>query len=263
MSNVYVYKTDCKVFNFPAGEVSVRLNEDTLRDVSTIVAHIQNSDNIMQMLLLNDALRRVGQQQINLLLPYVPYSRQDRVCNSGEALSIKVFCDLVNSCNFNSVFVMDCHSDVTLALLNNVQHAHQSVVFSQIEKDWANTIIISPDAGALKKAEQFAKDRGAKGVVVANKKRNVSIGDIEYVRLTESVANEDVFVVDDICEGGGTFLLLAEQLQEAKSKEIAVSHGIFSRGTEVLTNVYDKVYTTNSYHPKLESKDNLVVFKII
>lgn len=266
MNNVYVSTYESDVFKFPAGEIGVRVKDSYKTKVGeclweTIVAHVKTSDDVITILMLNDALKRNGVIDVQLVIPYVPYARQDRVCNPGEALSIKVFADLINSCNFDRVFVTDPHSDVLVALINNVVIKEQHTIFGRIPKDWANTIIIAPDGGALKKAEKFAKYVKAKGVVAANKKRNVLTGEIEYVKLTESVDNEHVFVLDDILEGAGTFFMLATQLAYAKSKELAVTHGIFSKGFDILT-VYDKVYTTNSYHPDLESRDNLVVFKI-
>ena len=259
MENVYVLYSNSSTFKFPAGEIGVNCFTDNVYERSIIQAHIQSSDDVMKVLMLNDALQRQGFTKIMLNMPYVPYARQDRVCNPGEALSIKVFADLINSCNFWVVSVWDVHSDVTLSLLNNVFHYEQSQVFSEVEEDWKNTIIIAPDAGAVKKAEKFAKDRDVKDLIVAIKKRDVKTGQLKSIFLTESVKGENVFVVDDLCDGGGTFIMLAEQLKDAKSKSLAVTHGIFSKGVEALTSVYDRVYTTNSYRPDLKSNDNLIV----
>lgn len=264
MDNVYTTVHDSRIWKFPAGEIGVRIEDGPWKG-EVIVAHIKSGDDIMKVLLLEEALRGEGVQNIILAMPYVPYARQDRVCNVGESLSIRVLAKLINSCSFDAVTILDPHSDVTPALINNVRMVTQSDFFSEsIQKDnWKETIIISPDAGALKKSETFAKKVGAKGVVVANKKRDLLTGRIEYVKLTESVDGEHVFVIDDILEGGGTFLLLAEQLQNTLSKELAVTHGIFSGGFDKILSAYDKVYTSDSYHTQLVSRDNLVVFNSI
>lgn len=264
--NVYVNQGTTEVFKFPAGEVGVKYVDPSYTKICndgeiSIVARIQNSDDVMTVLMLNDALHREGHTNIDLDMPYIPYSRQDRVCNPGEALSIKVFADLINSCNFRNVYVIDPHSDVAPALINNVVITPQENIFSRVIHDWKNVVVIAPDGGALKKAERFAKKVEAKSVVAANKKRDVLTGNIEYVKLTESVDGEHVFVIDDIGEGCGTFLMLADQLQGVKSKCLAITHGIFSKGLNVL-DAYDKVYTTNSYHPDLGSQGNLTVFKV-
>lgn len=259
--NVSVVQMNPKIIKFPAGEIGVRLEEQDFLMHHQIVARIQNSDDIMKVLLLNDALRRDGALSVSLYMPYIPYARQDRVCVEGEALSIKVFADLINSCGFSQVISYDPHSDVAPALFNNMSVYSQFDTFGRIKKDWSDTIIVSPDGGALKKCEIFAKQVGAKDVVAAMKKRDVLTGNLEYVKMTGSVAGENVFVLDDILEGGGTFYLLAEELKEAKSKDLAITHGIFSKGYNILK-WYDNVYTTNSYHGYLKSFDNLTVIKI-
>jgi ribose-phosphate pyrophosphokinase len=108
-------------FNFLGGEVHVKIkqNEDLKATDVTIYAHANSSDDIMSILLTNDALHRIGYDKINLFIPYMPYARQDRVMVDGEPFSLKVFSDMINSCGFNKVFVFDPHSDVSIALLNN------------------------------------------------------------------------------------------------------------------------------------------------
>ena len=108
-----------KRFNFSGGEVQVTVKKMT-SDVVYITANLRSSDDVMALLMATDALRRQGATRIHLTMPYVPYARQDRVMNPGEALGIKVFCDLINAQNYSSVNILDPHSDVTPALLNNV-----------------------------------------------------------------------------------------------------------------------------------------------
>jgi ribose-phosphate pyrophosphokinase len=109
-------------FNFLGGEVHVKI-KDELSDMKTtdvtIYAHANNSDDVMSILLTNDALYRMGYTKINLFIPYMPYARQDRVMVAGEPFSLKVVADMINSCGFNKVIVFDPHSDVSIALLNN------------------------------------------------------------------------------------------------------------------------------------------------
>ena len=110
-----------KIFNFPGGEVQVSLQEfiGKTSEKVTITARISSSDDVMALLMTNDAVERQckGMKSKHLIIPYLPYSRQDRVCNPGEALSVKVFAQFINSMNFDSVTTYDAHSDVGPPLL--------------------------------------------------------------------------------------------------------------------------------------------------
>ena len=251
-----------KTFTFPGGELNVTLPAANLKFLESsmffIQAFIKNSADIMELFLTVDALRRLtNNKPIQLVLPYVPYARQDRVCNAGESLSIKVFCDLINSLNFTQVTIVDPHSEVTPALLNNVKVIDQL----QIINNWrdfgllgldSSTILVSPDAGANKKVAKIAKYFGHPAFIRADKKRDLQTGEIlETVVYADDLSGQTCVIVDDICDAGRTFLELANVLKSknAKSIQLYVSHGIFSKGVQVLLDGgIDKIWTTNSYN---------------
>ena len=109
---------------FSGGEVHVNCNLLGRRDAEgIIVARLQSSDDIMELLLLTDALREQGFDHIDLFMPYIPYARQDRYCAGGDAFSLKVFAGLVNSRDFAEVIVLDPHSDVATALIDRCRPA--------------------------------------------------------------------------------------------------------------------------------------------
>lgn len=239
-----------KQFNFPGGEIGVEIQYwpcwDDVQRVD-IIAHLKNSDDIMALLLTSDAVdRQYKFAKKHLTLNYVPYARQDRVCNEGESLSVSVMAKLINSCGFSRVKITDPHSDVTPALINNVDILESYDILKH--KDLSQYYIVAPDAGAYKKAYKWAQKKNALGVITANKVRDVRTGNIVSVNVDQSVAGLKLFVVDDICDGGRTFIELAKCLDGAECVELFVTHGIFSKGTKILTDVYDKVYSTNSYH---------------
>lgn len=199
-----------------------------------------------------------------LELPYLPYARQDRRCNPGEAAGAKVFAQQINALGCQSVMITDPHSEVIAQLINGAQVLTQTDVFGDI--NFADYIIVAPDLGALKKVEHFAKHVGARGVIAFNKKRNLQTGEIigqEMISVGNVVIgmNEKYLVLDDICDGGRTFVGVAEHLRawNPERLELAVTHGIFSYGQEVVTDVYDKVYTTNSFITALKSNNKLKV----
>lgn len=241
-------------FVFPAGEVGVKLQSNiNAENVEKVVvkAHIKNSEDVMSLLLVSDAIDRYYPNAQKLLkLPYVPYARQDRVCNEGESLSAAVFAKLINSCGFKSVTIHDPHSDVTSALIDRVKIVSQIDVFRSVKEYWGDTWIVAPDAGAYKKCNKFAEAVNAAGIITCNKVRELSTGKIVGLSCNENVAGKKLFVLDDLCDGGRTFVEIAKLFadEEYSKLELAVTHGLFTKGVDIVTDLYDYVYTTNSYH---------------
>lgn len=249
-----------KSFTFNGGEEHIAI-EDNVSEEVLIEASLVNSRKVMQLLIATDALRRSGCKKINLFAPYIPYARQDRVCNSGESLSIKVMAGLINSQGYNRVFTLDNHSDVTSALIHKNHEINIANIImrmtseNSVEKgtDFTRYALVSPDAGALKKTYKLSKALGGVPVIECGKKRNVSTGEITATMVYEEkdvVKSFDrLLIVDDICDGGKTFIELAKALKakKAKSVELYVSHGIFSKGMSVFEGLIDKIYTTRSF----------------
>lgn len=245
-------KPEC--FVFPGGEVQVAIElsaDDLLRVV--IDADLRSSDDVMSLLMLTDAIRRqVPATPIDLKLPYVPYARQDRVCNPGEALAAKVFCNLINAQSYASVTILDPHSDVVPALLERVRVIDASVPLRAVvdEPVFATGVtLLAPDAGARKRVMALAKALGVESVAFAEKTRCTRTGAITGVSVPDRFAELPVLVVDDICDGGRTFIELAEALRRVTKQPLYlyVTHGIFSKGVEALLKDYKGLYTTQDW----------------
>ena len=245
-------------FKFSGGEIQVTLKDNLFESGGRVnlKAHLHSSDAIMELLLTADAYKRIGVTVGTLQVPYLPYARQDRVCASGQALSIAVMANLINSIGAEKVVVFDCHSPVGLALINNVHNISKAA--------WAADIyglssrkkyeIIAPDAGAQKSAYEFAKALpNATGVTCAHKYRDVTTGAITGVAYEGDVTGKHCLIVDDICDGGATFTALSKKLREggAASVELFVVHGIFSRGLEVFDNL-EHIWCVNVFDKELE-----------
>ena len=241
-----------KCFSFSGGEVSVKLDPDETSFVhdnkrpATIQAHITNPSQIMELCLLVDALRRrYGDIEIHFVCPYLPYARQDRVCAKGESLSLKVFADIINSLHFKSVTVADVHSDVSLALINHVYNVPVEDLLGRFPGIFIGSpVLVAPDAGSLKKVLKVAQSY-CKEMIRADKIRNVETGEItSTVVYTDHLGKTPVLVVDDICDGGRTFIELAKELQTKTNGALYlyVTHGIFSKGLDELLKYYDKIY---------------------
>lgn len=216
-----------RLFQFGAGENHVQLQVSPAKRV-TIYFGYRGDHSMIQLLLLTDALRRSGAEQIDLLLPYMPGARQDRVCNVGEALSVKVYASLINQQQYASVSVFDPHSDVTAALLDRVQvidnHSFVAAIAAQLTGE---LVLVSPDAGANKKVFGLAKALKGMPVIRADKHRDVVNGHIIATEVfCDDLSGKTCLIVDDICAGGRTFIELAIKLKQkgAKSIILIVSH---------------------------------------
>lgn len=212
----------------------------------------------MELVMATDALSRLDDTPIRLFMPYVPYGRQDRVCVPGESFSLKAFANLINTLPFARVTVVDPHSSVTEAVFDHLHVITQADVIHRFaaftSRVAQGVVFISPDAGANKKTSELARYYGADEFIRADKLRDLSTGEIkETIVYSEPLEGRDVVIADDLCDKGGTFLLLAKALRAKGVGKIVlyVTHGLFThaRGVDhLLSNGIDEVYTTNSYH---------------
>jgi len=237
-------------FTFSGGEPHIKINPDFDRNQKITITHRLNSFNDLGLLCITvDALRRMDVKIIDLFIPYFPAARQDRVMIPGEPLSVKVYADIINALQLNKVFVFDAHSEVTPALVNNCEVIPNHTFIQQVLKVIGENVkLISPDGGALKKIYKVSEFLGGVDVVECSKSRDVKTGKLSGFKVYEDDLNGiDCLIVDDICDGGGTFVGLAEELKNKNAGKLylAVSHGIFNKGFEVL-NCFDAIFTTNS-----------------
>ena len=221
-----------------------------------------------------DALRKVNGEATNieLFLPYFAGSRQDRVCNIGEALSVKVYADMINALKFNRVTIMDPHSDVTPALIDNVnviphgQYSNNntwSIIdrFFEDQNRPEKIFVIAPDVGASKKVQNLIRSFNENWENPLPKPEIVFGQGLKY-RDTKTnelsgfgVDNEDfencpILVTDDLNCKAGTFLGLGEILKEKNAGVIALytTHVDCYEGIQNVINsaYYEHYYTTNS-----------------
>jgi len=246
-NNLIEYKS----FLFAGGEPHIKIsnNFDVAAPV-TITQRINSFNDLGMICITVDALRRMGVREIELFIPYFPAARQDRVMIPGEPLSVKVYADIINAMALASVTVFDPHSEVTPALLNNcVTVSNHEFIKQVIAKIGADVKLISPDGGALKKIYKVSEFLGGAEVVECSKSRDVKTGKLSGFKVyAEDLAGADCLIVDDICDGGGTFIGLAEALKAKNAGKLylAISHGIFSKGFDELGKYFEQIFTTDS-----------------
>jgi ribose-phosphate pyrophosphokinase len=250
-------------FVFPGGEVQVRVLEPQrityLKEIR-ITAHLFNTEKIFELGLLTDALRRLNHNlKIYLVCPYFPYCQQDRVAYPGESLAIKFMANFINALKFEEVEVWDAHSDVALALIDNVVNIGPEILMENMIYPFiTGTVLVSPDAGAMKKVAKVSKKYGIP-MITASKIRNTNTGEITgtEINIPNELIGHKFLIVDDICIGGKTFTELAKAIRKSinggkNQISLYVTHGIFSKGIDVLHDAgINQIYTANPF-PKVD-----------
>jgi ribose-phosphate pyrophosphokinase len=203
---------------------------------------------------------------MELYLPYIPHARMDRVKSETDVFTLKYFCEVINSLNFKTVWVMDAHSNVSLALLDRVRQMNvEDTIYDTIYKvtceiaggydhqqrmdAQANLVVFFPDEGAMKRYSDMANMPYAFGI----KKRDWETGKILGLDImnAELVKGKNVLIIDDICSRGGTFLHAAKALKAAGANRIFL-HVTHAEKTMVEGEMYnnldlvERIYTTDS-----------------
>lgn len=231
-----------------------------------IKSRLNNFQDLELIVCATKSLRNLGVKEIHLYTPYFLGSRSDRQFEEGSNNYLKdVICPIINSLNFESVTVLDPHSDVLEACLNNFIKLDNrkliALAFCSIYKsqsvDLNNAILVSPDAGASKKIYKLADHYTYKGeIITCSKDRDVN-GKLTKTIVPHAIIvdnpDKDLIIIDDICDGGTTFINIAKFIKENygsifNSKiYLIITHGIFSKGFEELSKYFDGIYCTNSY----------------
>lgn len=252
-------------WTFPGGEVGVKLDPpyhylNGIVSYQVVTARLRSASDIVKLAMIRDALRRVCPIPTRLVLPYVPYARQDRVCSTGESFSILVFADLIRSMNFDHLTIVDPHSAVTEAALRpdvvirqeDILRTHNEFI-TRITSAMNDAVILAPDFSAGKRLMDYARWIG-KELVIAEKVRELSTGKITHTRIPVSdLGKRDAILIDDICDGGKTFIEIAKALKQCNVGKIVlyVTHGIFSKGLKPLfESGIDEIFTTDTIVPE-------------
>lgn len=263
----------CKyeISRFPDGQQSIRILEHnyttylSLRGQSesiTIKSRLNTFQDLELIICANQALKEIGVKSVKLFIPYCIGGRSDRKFEEGTSNYLKtVICPIINSQNFAEIEVLDPHSDVLEACLNNFKKVNNFALVKYAltnidNKDGAQNriVLVSPDAGAYKKVFDVAKEFDIDKIITATKVRDVKTGKILRTELPNlHVADIDhelkYVIVDDICDGGRTFIELAKVIKERRPNAevyLIVTHGIFSNGLLELSKYLTGIFCTNS-----------------
>lgn len=266
---------DCPIefTQFSGGERQVQIPAEILLALPkqiSIEALIYSSADLMDYLLLENVLLEHG-CEIDLVMPYLPYARQDRRCATGQAFSLDLMTRMLNlnpatASQRRRLTLWDVHSEVSEALLQqntqfseiiNLSPAHiirQSPALTEILMA-EDSVLICPDAGAVARSQAIAAAFDAQrpqalDIIYAEKKRDPRTGKITHTQVhATDLSGKTAVICDDICDGGATFLAIADQLKQLNCAQIVlyVTHGIFSRGLEVFDGRIDQIFCSHRF----------------
>src|SRR4029077_13100107 len=254
-----------QVIKYPAGEIQVRLTAEGLaaadgKNEYEIVAN--PIPDIIELAQLKDALDGLEtlsytQTQMrrwfyrSLFLPYLPFARADRRFVPGDSFGLAVFARLINSLNFTNVYTFDVHSEAAKVLVDHLTNLDPIYHYDQLTPviaDWGREglALIAPDKGA---ANRYDLQIYELPVLTAEKVRDAATGKLSGFKIDEVVKEyKKALIVDDICDGGGTFIGLGEEIHKLNPSIelfLYVSHGIFSQGFVKLNQQFKQIYASD------------------
>ena len=244
-----------QISKFPDGQQTINIESFDSTQTIRLSSRMNSFRDIELIICANQSLKEMGADKVELYVPYFLGGRSDRKFLYGETNYLKnVICPIINSQGFSKVMVVDPHSDVLEACLTNfAKFSNHSIVeyaLDKIKGGSSQTAIVSPDAGALKKIYDVAKEFNITNVTTASKLRDMKTGNIIRTELPTMDLRgvEHIIIIDDICDGGRTFIELAKAIREITTLPIhlIVTHGIFSAGFKQLFEYFDGIYCTNS-----------------
>ena len=263
---------------FPDGTLLMKLPFSP-KPSNEIRWHYENDAELFKLICLVKTMREMYKGvRIDLFMPYLPNARQDRVKNPEDVFTLKYFCEIINSLEFDTVFVTDVHSNVGLALLDRVReikpwgqihNALTKITFMETgdvmhearEECYKNLLLFYPDEGAMKR---YSGEMGMP-YIFGVKDRDWKTGQIKRLNLAGDVSmieGKNILIIDDICSKGGTFYYAAKELKEAGAANIYlyVTHceNTIHEGELLNSDLIKHIYTTDSILTKEHEKITVV-----
>lgn len=223
------------VGRFPDGEVEVKVQEN-VRGADCFIIQptcYPANDNLMELLLLADALKRASAQRITAVLPYFGYGRQDRKAEPRVPISAKLVANLISAAGMNRALTMDLHAGQIQGFFDiPVDHLYATPVLVEAIKKRKlpreKVVAVSPDAGGVERARAFAK-RIDSGLAIIDKRR-LSPQEAAVMHVVGDVKGKIAIIVDDLVDTGGTLVKAAQALKDAGATRIlaAAAHGVLA-----------------------------------
>lgn len=225
--------TPTKIKNFTDGEIYVKIQEKVRGDdvfvIQSIVPPI--NEHLMELLILIDALKRASAARINVIAPYLCYSRQERKATSREAIAAKLVANMITGAGADRLMTIDLHEDAIQGFYDvPVDHFVGYPQFAKYfkKKDYKNLVVVSPDVGSASQSRKMAGLLDTPFAVID--KRRVEHNQAETVNLIGDVKGKNCIISDDLIDTGGTISSACKILKQKGAKNIYVcaTHGLLS-----------------------------------
>jgi len=249
--------TDAEVKNFADNEIFVRINENVRGEDVFVIQSTSRpaNDNLMELLICIDALRRASAARITAVIPYFGYARQDRKTDGRTPISAKLVANLISSSGADRVLTMDLHAGQIQGFFDmpTDNMVASPVMVDDVRRRMAkdNLMVVSPDVGGVVRARAFAKKIGADLAIVD--KRRPEAGKSEVMNIIGDVSGRECILVDDICDSGGTLCNAAAALKEEGATAVSayITHGVLSNNAvgRVDKSEMDELVICNTIQP--------------
>lgn len=229
---------EIEISKFPNGEIRVWVKEPKIEKEVILVQSLSTptNDHLIEFCLICDALRRGGATDITAVIPWMGYSKQDKVFRSGEPLSAKVIAQIIQVGHVSKIITFDLHNKATLGFFEIpvMDLTAKPLLIEYFRKGVGeSTVVVAPDAGAVKASNAFATELGVP-IVYMDKKRDLVTGEVSVLGMSRSVEGADVIIVDDNVFTGSTLLETAKELKKsgAKSIRVGLTHHLYVSGVQ-------------------------------
>jgi ribose-phosphate pyrophosphokinase len=261
-----------KTFTFPDGQPHFKLEtyEREFGEV-TIETALKSPNDLFVLAMAVSVLRDHGYSSICLDCRYLVGARMDRAISVMDPFTLQLVARWINGLGLAKVRILDVHSEVATRLIRNSENKLPWRTVQQVIHTCKPTALVCPDKGAVQRMLRLQDVNGQVNTVWCSKLRNPETGALSGFGIQNYDPNpnsdgQELLIVDDICDGGGTFVGLAKELRKAGAKKVYlyVTHGIFSKGLPI--EGIDRIYTTDSYEQTcymyIDSKEYKGEYKI-
>jgi ribose-phosphate pyrophosphokinase len=241
------------VGRFPDGEVRLQILENVRGADVFVIQPTCNpvNDNLLELLVMLDALRRASAERITAVIPYYGYARQDRKDRPRVPISAKLVADLLTSAGTDRVLALDLHAGQIQGFFNiPVDHLYATPVtvryFRRLKLK--NAVVVSPDPGGVERARAFAKRLKTPLAMIDKRREDARV--VEMFNVVGEVKDKTCLIIDDMIDTAGTLVKSAEALREKGAAKVyaCCSHGVFAENAiaRVCAAPLEQVVTTNS-----------------
>lgn len=214
---------DAKVTHFSDGEIRVKLNE-SVRGADIFIIQptcAPVNDNLMELLIMVDALKRASAKSINVVMPYYGYARQDRKARARDPITAKLVANLIETAGANRLIAMDLHATQIQGFFDiPVDHLLGVPILADFfkKKNLEDIVVVSPDHGGVTRARKLAERLGAPIAIIDKRRPEPNIA--EVMNIVGRVKDKTAILIDDIIDTAGTIVLAADALKEAGAKDV-------------------------------------------